>query len=360
MEDPIQDNPPGRPFPVQPERSEPPLEREPLRFHGDGTEYFRIWIVNLVLTILTLGIYSAWAKVRTKRYFYGNTELKGDRFEYLADPVMILKGRIIAVAALVLYSLAQAMSPALTGILLLLFLGVLPFVIVRALRFNAIMSAWRGIRFGFDGQPLQAMFAYMLWPLFGLVTLGFGMPYAWYKQNQFVVGNYRFGTSPARSTAAPSEFFVILFAIVGIGVAGSVIAAFIAGFGALAAGGSDPGGLAVVVGIAGYFLVYLGIYVGYQALHFRVVYNNILVGENRSGNAVTLWGWFQIVLVNVVLMVLTLGVYYPWARVRLTGYMVNNVWIDARDLDSFVAHERESEGALGEEIGEAFDLGIGV
>jgi len=33
-------------------------------FHGTGREYFKIWIVNLVLTIATLGIYAAWAKVR--------------------------------------------------------------------------------------------------------------------------------------------------------------------------------------------------------------------------------------------------------------------------------------------------------
>ena len=36
----------------------------PVRFVGTGSEYFRIWIVNLLLTIVTLGIYSAWAKVR--------------------------------------------------------------------------------------------------------------------------------------------------------------------------------------------------------------------------------------------------------------------------------------------------------
>ncbi|MED5348372.1 MAG: DUF898 family protein, partial [Pseudomonadota bacterium] len=45
--------------------------QERFQFHGEGGEFFRIWIVNLVLSIVTLGIYSAWAKVRTKRYFYG-------------------------------------------------------------------------------------------------------------------------------------------------------------------------------------------------------------------------------------------------------------------------------------------------
>ena len=70
----------------------------PFRFTGNGGEYFRIWIVNLFLSIITLGIYSAWAKVRRNRYFYGNTRLGNAGFDYLADPKAILRGRLIAVA----------------------------------------------------------------------------------------------------------------------------------------------------------------------------------------------------------------------------------------------------------------------
>ncbi len=44
-------------------------------FTGKASEYFKIWIVNGLLTVLTLGIYSAWAKVRTNRYMYGNLYL---------------------------------------------------------------------------------------------------------------------------------------------------------------------------------------------------------------------------------------------------------------------------------------------
>ena len=50
-----------------------PIVRHRPEFRGDPKEYFRIWIVNLALTILTLGIYSAWAKVRKQRYFYLST-----------------------------------------------------------------------------------------------------------------------------------------------------------------------------------------------------------------------------------------------------------------------------------------------
>src|SRR5689334_7776283 len=70
----------------------------PFQFTGDAREYFRIWIVNLALSVVTLGIYSAWAKVRTNRYFYANTWVAGAPFQYLAQPLPILKGRLIAVA----------------------------------------------------------------------------------------------------------------------------------------------------------------------------------------------------------------------------------------------------------------------
>src|SRR5215475_16145459 len=79
---------------------------EPLRFTGTGSEYFGIWIVNLLLTILTLGIYSAWAKVRRLQYFYRHTELAGTGFDFHGSPTRILLGRIIAFVMLVAYNMS--------------------------------------------------------------------------------------------------------------------------------------------------------------------------------------------------------------------------------------------------------------
>ncbi|WP_038928812.1 DUF898 family protein, partial [Yersinia pestis] len=70
-------------------------------FKGEGGEYFSIWLVNLLLTIITLGVYSAWATVRRRRYFYGNTELNGDRFDYHAEPIEILKGRLMVIGGVI-------------------------------------------------------------------------------------------------------------------------------------------------------------------------------------------------------------------------------------------------------------------
>jgi len=79
-----------------------PLELS-LEFHGTAREYFRIWIVNLCLTLLTFGIFSAWAKVRKKRYYYSHTTIDGTPFQYLGQPIPILKGRLIAAAGFAVY-----------------------------------------------------------------------------------------------------------------------------------------------------------------------------------------------------------------------------------------------------------------
>ena len=80
------------------ESSGPSLAPQPLRFTGNGAEYFGIWIVNLLLTIVTIGIYSAWAKVRRLQYFYRHTELAGSSFDFHGSPIKILIGRVIALA----------------------------------------------------------------------------------------------------------------------------------------------------------------------------------------------------------------------------------------------------------------------
>lgn len=128
----------------------------PFEFRGSVSEYFGIWIVNILLIILTLGIYSAWAKVRTNRYFYGNTLLEDAPFAYLALPLTILKGWAIAVVALVVYSVITNFIPWTAIIFFILFLLALPWVVVRAMAFRARNSAHRNIRFTFNASYGEA------------------------------------------------------------------------------------------------------------------------------------------------------------------------------------------------------------
>src|SRR5450755_3739467 len=91
---------------------------QPVRFTGSGAEYFGIWIVNLLLTIVTIGIYSAWAKVRRLQYFYRHTELAGSSFDFHGNPIKILIGRIVALVMLFAYNyFARIQSPWILGVL---------------------------------------------------------------------------------------------------------------------------------------------------------------------------------------------------------------------------------------------------
>jgi len=110
-------------------------------FRGDGMEYFKIWIVNILLTILTLGIYSAWATVRNNRYFYSNLYLDDNNFRYLAEPIQILKGRLIAIAALVVFTVTLQIAPMVGLGLMLLLLIAIPYFVNQSLAFNNRMSA---------------------------------------------------------------------------------------------------------------------------------------------------------------------------------------------------------------------------
>src|SRR5882762_3056977 len=91
---------------------------QPLHFTGNGAEYFGIWIVNLLLTIVTLGVYSAWAKVRRLQYFYRHTEVAGSSFDFHGAPIRILIGRVIALGMLIAYNYSVRLHSPLTIVVL--------------------------------------------------------------------------------------------------------------------------------------------------------------------------------------------------------------------------------------------------
>src|SRR5207344_1860465 len=132
--------------------------RLPVEFTATDDEYFRIWIVNLALTVLTLGVYSAWAKVRKRRYFYAHTRIDGESFEYRGRPLAILKGRIIALGLLLIFIVSGNLFPRVsletaTGKAIFFAVAVTlgPWLVVRSLKFNAANTAYRNVRLAFLG-----------------------------------------------------------------------------------------------------------------------------------------------------------------------------------------------------------------
>lgn len=320
----------------------------PFDFWGTGTEYFKIWIVNIILSIITLGIYSPWAKVRRKQYFYGNTDLKGASFEYLADPLKILKGRAVVVGFLILHSIVSNVIPIIATIMGLAIVVILPWLVVRSLAFNARNSAIRNIRFGFDGTYGQAAKVYILWPVVAAFTLGILAPYVYFRQKKFIVENTSYGTTRFEFTATAGEYYrVFIGALIPI-VLG--IVAFMASSVLF-----PPAGL--LFGL----VIYL-----YLMAFFSVKTTNLLYDSSRLGSHgleadLRVKEYFFIVATNSIAIALTLGVFHPWARVRTTRYKVEHLSLIASgDLDSFVAKEQKEVSALGEEMADFLDFDFGL
>ncbi len=197
----------------------------PIIFEGKASEYFGIWIVNLLLSLITFGIYSAWAKVRRKKYFYNNTLIENVSFDYHANPRAILKGRIIAFIFFALYAYGKSSSPILAGIVILLFFIALPWLVVRGSIFNARNTSHRGLRFDFVGTVRQAVRVYIKLPILTGLTLGLMAPYAAHERKQFLMNKHRFGLSQFDMKPVVKQFYkvyLIIFFVPLIGILAAI------------------------------------------------------------------------------------------------------------------------------------------
>ena len=181
------------------------------QFHGKAGEYFKIWIVNIALSIITLGIYSAWAKVRTRRYFYGNTSLDGSHFDYLADPLAILKGRMIVFAVILVYLVTVQYLPPVEIFFVLLYMIALPWIIIKSMQFNTRNTAYRNVRFNFDGGLKEAVLIFVGLSILIPFTLGLILPYMMKRYKQYMVENSLFGTTHFEFDATTKSFYGIYF-----------------------------------------------------------------------------------------------------------------------------------------------------
>src|SRR5690349_9829283 len=132
-----------------------------LSFTADGREYFRIWVINLLLSLATLGVYSAWAKVRRLEYFDRNTLLAGAAFDFHGNPKAILRGRALAVVLLAAYHYAFGFSLVFGLAVIAILLLALPYMMRGALRFRLGNTSWRGLRFHFSGSVPLAYRTYL-------------------------------------------------------------------------------------------------------------------------------------------------------------------------------------------------------
>ena len=338
-------------------------------FHGKGGEYFGIWIVNTLLKIVTIGIYSAWAKVRKRRYFYGSTLLDNEPFDYLADPLALFKGWVIGAAAFILYMIANRLSPVLSMITGLAIFIAVPWLVVRSRMFNARNSSYRNIRFSFRPNYNEAYIIFLLFPILIPFTLGLLIPYVIFRQKKYLVENGSYGMTPFAFDATLKSFY-LLFVRVTLGAVALVI--IFSGIFFLAAGGhggilgalkaTNPKGLRLLSLLPMLFLpifyFYMVTYV--QTVLTNLTWNGTTIGDCRFRCTLRTRDMVWLYLSNAVAIACTFGLLIPWATVRLTRYRFERLEMETKkELESFFALARNEEiAATGEEIGDIFGVDV--
>ena len=391
-----------------------------LSFEGSGFEYFKIWIVNVLLTIVTLGLYYPWAKVRNHRYFYANSTLEGRNFEYHATGKQLFVGYLIAMALFIAYVVIQQVSPEGSLIVLLILFLALPWIIWRSMKFNMRMSSFSNVRFGFMGKLGGSYMTFLVFPfilflafygpIIALTMLPFislmypNMPwlavalpifalalfiFAFYmyalvrkKSATYIIGGSHYGQGQFVTELETKKFLMILLKTFGVSIlvfASLVMAIAVVASATIGLDGlkeamgtmKDPnvmkgGGILPIVLFA---IAYLGLILAmmfimaYSITRYRkYVYANTTLDEKITfSSTLKAMPLAWVMVSNFLAVIFTLGLALPWAKVRLTRLFLENTHVSTDiGFDEYVTQKQKEGSALGDQIGDAFDVDVGL
>ncbi len=384
---------------------EAPGERPlPIRFTGSGSEYFRIWIVNLLLSIVTLSLYHPWAKVRRLRYFYGNTLVDGQALDFHGNPLKMLRGYLLVGVLVVCYSMAGQFSKGAAVVAVVIFAVVFPALLRASMQFRLANTSWRGLRFRFSGS-LGGAYRAML-PLFvptllfailgmemtdplhppiwyfkaiGLVfLLAFVMaPLVWWNFKRYQHDHYGLGQWQTRLTMGPGSMYGLTFKVMGVMVLSGfcvfVLALLLGAFAALVFGaaGFDKEAftqnralMSVVIGLfvlAIYFFTLIVPVPYAMSRSQNLIWSNTRCAEVRFDSKLLFGPLTGLTVKNWLLMVVTLGLYFPFAAVSFYRMRVESITPQlGGDIDGLQAQAAAAGDASGDAAGDFFGIDIGL
>ena len=335
------------------------MHNHQFEFTGNTKEYFGIWITNVLLTIITFGIYGAWAKVRDKKYMYGNTMLDGHSFDYHATGKQIFIGRLIVVGYLLGISILNVINPVLYLIGLLVLICFLPALLARAIRFNARVSSYRNVRFDFTGTAGQAFKTYILIPIGNVFTLYLCSPFVSRANHYFLTNNAQYGDRPMQFGVDIGKYYKPFLIAIALAIAGFIL------FGIFAGGVFiSQSGFLILPLYAFLLLIFVPVGLFYRAWIRNIHFNNSVIdGIHHLQSSLHPGRFIWIVITNTIVSLLTLGLMIPWGRIRLARYMASITALNSNGaLDGYTSSVQESAGVISAEYAdlEGFDIDIGV
>lgn len=383
----------------------PTIDSYPFSFSATGAEYFRIWIVNMLLIVVTLGIYMPWAKVRKLKYFYSNTRINEHALDFHGEPKKMLRGTAIVGVFFMVYSQAASIAPVAGAVALVALLALWPLLFRASMRFRLANTSWRGMRFRFADAPLWEPYLCLVLPLALLlapsVVMGFGaqgvvakgamasgmawtlglifvafacsLPYFYWRTKRYqhnhyawgpLVSEYRSGVGDTYKVFGLTALVVLL--LTGLfGVALAVLLPTLLTSGVKGRGvGAIFWALVSLIPLLVVFIISLNIA---PKAFFMARMQNLL--WSRTGNRYFRFKsdlrarkFVALQFKNYFLILITLGLYWPFAVVVTKRMQIEAMALKARvDLNTLsdAARQREND-ATGDMAADLFGLDMGM
>jgi uncharacterized membrane protein YjgN (DUF898 family) len=335
----------------------------PIGFHGSGGGLFKIMLVNWILTVLTLGIYSFWGKTKVRRYLCEHSSFVGDRFHYHGTGWELFKGALIFGAIFGLFNLGiysigqvwdldtQVVAQTVGGFLILF---LLPVIMVGAFRYRLSRTAWRGIRFSFRGKRISALWLYIKGFLFTMLTFGLYTPYFTINTQKFWRSESYFGSQSFKYDGQGKDIiqaFLILVAM----YFGMILIPVVLTI--LFPEAKDQIAPLSVILIYVFLIPAVMWYTVYLA---RYNWSKTEFAGGRFHYDATAWQWFVLNVTNFFIIVFTLGLGIPLATIRSRQFLADHLSVVGNMKLSQVVQEAQMSSALGEGAADGFDMDIDI
>lgn len=321
------------------------------RYHGIGGSLFGLMLVNSILTVLTLGIYSFWAKTKLREFHYSHTEADGDRFAYHGTGGELFRGMLRAFGIILVLFLVVSLVLGLamvaiggeqaapggsgTGPIIAQAAGMAGFYTVIAIlataainlsrRYRLSRSSWRGIRFSFHGSTGDYMKLTLRGALLSLITLGLYAPYFQNQNRAFLVNNARFGAEPFSYDGDGRTLF-----------------------------GEYLKALVLTIPTLGLSWIW------YAAFKHRLFWSHTRMRGARFVSTVTGRDLLGLYVTNMLLVACTFGIGTAWAITRTHAFWCDNLRLAGTVEWASIEQRAQEASALGEGLADALDMDVGI
>lgn len=350
-----------------------PTDPRAFDFTGTWTEYLPIAATNLLLTIVTLGIYRFWATARTRRYLWSRTRFADDHLEWTGTGLEMFLGFLVVMAFLLPFLLFfqfgfQALLLrghfAIAAVLMPLFYTgffyLAGLAIFRALRYRLSRTYWHGIRGGSDDAGWSYAAASLGRTLAAVFTLGLLVPWTmtglWNRRwNAMSFGQHAFRAHVDTRGLMGRWLLIYLVPVIGAFGIGGFIYALV--YGSTVTPGRGGTYLTAALAILFLYLLVLLASLAYYAKFYRRAIGSTRLGPLQLAFTARSVDWLRLILGSIALVVVTLGLGLVFLSYRNWSFFIRHLNA-AGDLDVDALNQSTARGATDAEgLASAFDVG---